>query len=254
MLLITDLADIPPFEQPCGLTIGTFDGVHLGHQVLLNHLRAKLPAQGLLVVVTFSNHPSQLFTPQSPIPLVCSALQKVKHLADYGADIVCLIPFTPEFAATSFKDFFKTLKARLGFSQLALGEGAVIGNNREGTESQIKHLATQIHFEVDYLPKYLVNGTPVSSRRVRKLIQTAQFDEIAQCLGRPYSLMGGLRSEKNHYLLHFPGICLPPTGTYPIRVHTFSNTYQDLAHVHQNHTIRVTLEEGLDGKEAQLIF
>ena len=132
MLLITDINDTPPFDQPSGLTLGNFDGVHLGHQALLKHLRAQLPSNGKLVVLTFFNHPSHIFSPQSPIPLICPPLQKVKHLKDYGADIVVVLPFTSEFAKTSFEEFIKLLKQRLHFSFLALGAGATFGKNKRG--------------------------------------------------------------------------------------------------------------------------
>src|SRR5690348_2397718 len=109
MLLLTDFNDIPPIDQPCGLTIGSFDGVHLGHQTLLKHLRAKLPSQGLVCVFTFSNHPSHLFTPQSPLSLICPPLQKMKLLETYGVDIAFLIPFTAEFAQISYEEFLKQM-------------------------------------------------------------------------------------------------------------------------------------------------
>jgi riboflavin kinase/FMN adenylyltransferase len=173
MLLITDLNDIPTLGRPCGLTIGSFDGVHLGHQALLKHLRAKLPPNSILSILTFSNHPSHLFTPHSPTLLISPPLQKVKHFENYGADLVILIPFDAAFAGTSFEKFLRHMKESLGFSYLSLGEGATFGKNKEGNEANVKLLAKEIGFEVDYLPKYLVNGTPVSSGRVRALI--AQF-------------------------------------------------------------------------------
>ena len=259
MLLITDIKDTPSFDQPSGLTLGSFDGVHLGHQALIKHLRNLLPSNGLLAVFTFLNHPSHIFSPQAPIPLICSPLQKVKHLKDYGADIVFLLPFTREFAKTSFEEFIKLLKQRLNFSSLVLGVGATFGKNKEGNETTVKHVADQLGFQVDYLQKYLVNGTPVSSGRIRTLISQGNFLEVQQCLGRPYSLMGSLLEEKDHYQLHFPGICLPPEGRiYPIRLKTSAQTYQGSAHVIQKeHKILLDIPKdriSLQGKDAELVF
>lgn len=258
MLLITDINDTPLFDQPSGLTLGSFDGVHLGHQALLKHLRAQLPSNGMLAVFTFFNHPSHIFSPQSPISLICPPLQKVKHLKDYGADIVLLLPFTREFAKTSFEEFIKLLKQRLNFSSLVLGAGATFGKNKEGNEDNVKLLAGELGFQVDYLQKYLVNGTPVSSGRIRTLISQGNFLEIQQCLGRPYSLMGCLLKENDQYQLHLPGICLPPKGTYPIHLKTSAQTYQGKAHIIQKeHKVLLDIPEKrlpLQGKDAELVF
>ena len=132
MFLITDINDIPFLNCPSALAIGSFDGVHLGHQTLFQHLRAKLPPHGILTALTFSNHPSHIFTPKSPIPLISPPLQKVKHLFDYGIDIVIFLPFTKEFANISFKTLLTQLHSSLSFSHLAFGTGAVLGKNREG--------------------------------------------------------------------------------------------------------------------------
>lgn len=258
MLLITDLSDIASQNQPCGLTIGSFDGVHLGHQALLKRLRSKLPSNGVLTVFTFSNHPSHLFTPESPIQLICPPLQKVKHLVDLGVEIIFLIPFTTEFAKTPFENFLKLMKQRLQFSQLLLGSGATFGKNREGKESNVAKLAESLHFECEYMQKYLVNGTPVSSGRIRTLISQANFSEIQDCLGRPYSLMGRILEKDGHNELHFPGICLPPSGHYPIRLRTHSQTLQGTAHLNQKHsTLRLDIPKDgapLTGNDAECIF
>lgn len=258
MLLITDLNDTFSLDQPCGLTIGSFDGVHLGHQALLKHLRAKLPPKALLAIFTFSNHPSHFFVPHAPISLITPPLQKVQLLENYGADIIFLVPFTDAFAKTSFEMFLTSLKRRLGFSHLALGSGATFGKNKEGNEVNVRRFAAELKVEVDYLHKYLVNGTPVSSGRIRTLISQGVFSEVQNCLGRPYSLMGRLIQQKDHYLLPFPGICLPPEGRYPIRLKTSAQTYQGIAHLAcQKELIRLDIQEDripLDGKEAELIF
>ena len=258
MLLITDLNDIPSLNRPSALTIGNFDGVHLGHQALLQHLRAKLPPEGVLTVLTFSNHPSYFFTPDSPTPLIYPPLQKVKYLFDCGADIVLLIPFTAECANTPFDAFLRRLKKQLSFSYLAFGTGAVFGQARQGNEQRVKQLAPELETEVDYLPKYQLNGSPVSSGRIRTLITQAAFPDAQHCLGRPYSLMGRIFQEKKNHVMHFPGICFPPEGTYPIHLKTSTQTYLGKAHISpQSDHIQLDLLNAkipLVGKEAEIIF
>jgi riboflavin kinase/FMN adenylyltransferase len=250
MLLITDLNDIPTLNRTSALTIG-FDGVHLGHQALFQHLKDKLPPDGILTALTFSNHPSHLFTPDSPTPLIYSPLQKVKLLFESGVDNVILIPFTKEFALTPFDSFLKKLKSSLCFSYLALGTGAVFGKNREGNEANIRQLSPQLEFEVDYLPKFLLNGAPVSSGRIRTLISQADFPAAKNCLGRPYSLMGRLTAGE----MHFPGICLPPEGSYPIHLKTALQTFLGNAHVSpKTSQIHLDLKIPLADQDAEVIF
>lgn len=258
MLLITDVNDFPSLDVPCGLTIGSFDGVHLGHKTLLHHLRNQLPSDGQLIVFTFSNHPSQLFTPQSPTPLIYSPLQKVTYLADQGVDIVFLIPFTAEFAATCFDAFLKEMKTRSGFSHLVLGSDATFGKNKEGNETNVRALAERLNFEVEYLPKFLVNGTPVSSGRIRKLIANGSFDEVKQCIGRPYSLLGRIARDEKKYYMNLPNICLPPEGTLPIELKTHFQTFHGDAEMHHaEHRINLHLASAplsLAGADGEIIF
>lgn len=258
MLLITDIRDTPPFNRPCGLTIGSFDGVHLGHQALLGHLRSKLPSNGLLAVFTFSNHPSHHFTPHAPTPLICPPLQKAKLLSDYGADIVILTPFTSEFSSTPFDQFLRLLKQKLSFSHLVLGTGATFGKGKEGNEARVRSLSTELGFEVEYLPKFNLHGTPVSSGRIRSFIAKGAFPEVEACLGRPYSLMCHLKVEAGHYICHVEGLCLPPEGTYPVRIKTASSEHSAKAKiVPKEHKIYLELVKGeapISETEAEVIF
>lgn len=247
MLLITDLKDLPTLTD-CGLTIGTFDGVHLGHQALLRHLKKK---SGKVVVFTFSNHPTQVFRPDNPTPLICPPLQKVKQLYDSGADIVILVPFTPSFAQTPFDKFLHDLKLKINFSHLTLGTGAVLGKNREGNEDNIRTLGTKLHFSVDYLPKTLLKGQPISSGRIRTAITQGHFHEVQESLGRPYSLMGHL--NENDFPL--PGICMPPDGVYAVQIKTGATQHLGRALISsKKQSLQLDLPTSLHGKDVEVIF
>ncbi len=253
MQLIRDLKDIPPIHLPCGLTIGSFDGVHLGHQALLKHLKAKLPSSSPLIVFTFSNHPSHHFAPTNPIPLICSPTQKARLLAAYGADIVILAPFTSEFSKTPFDQFLRELKQKIPFSHLVLGAGATFGKNKEGNEENVKRLAPELGFEVEYLPKVTVQHKPLSSGHIRGLIARGAFHEIHECLDRHYSLM--LTSTEGP---NAKGLCLPLDGIYAVRVKIGPKTHLGRAHVTQEEQrVRLELLHGdiphVD-KEVEIIF
>jgi riboflavin kinase/FMN adenylyltransferase len=258
MILITDICQIPPIDRPCGLTIGSFDGVHLGHQALLHRLRSKLPSEGLLAVFTFSNHPSHYFTPHAPIPLITPPLQKAQLLKELGADIAILTPFTPEFSKTCFDEFLRTLKSRLSFSYLVLGSGATFGKHKEGNEANVRNLCSKLSFEVEYLPKLSLQGAPISSGRIRALISQGAFHEAKAYLGRPYSLMCHLSFDKGQYSTPVKGLCLPPEGIYPVQIKTASRQYLGRAHIdHKEHQIHLELSHGgeaIDSTEAEVIF
>lgn len=258
MLLIPSIEETPTIHQPCGLTIGSFDGVHLGHQALLKRLREKLPSDSLLVVYTFSNHPSHLFAPDAPTPLICPPLQKVKLLRDYGADIVVFGPFDQKFANTPFDIFLQRLKEKLGFSQLVLGTGATFGHKRLGNEENVRKIAPALKFEVEYLSKTHLHEKVISSGLLRTLIQRGAFHEAAECLGRLYSLMGHLNRENERYSFPTQGLCLPPEGIYPVRVQTATRSYLARAQVSPQEQ-KICLEPVneniyLENKEAEIIF
>lgn len=253
MQLITDLKDALPIHLPCGLTIGSFDGVHLGHQALLKHLRAKLPLGALLTVFTFSNHPSHHFAPDTPTPLICSPMQKAKLLAEYGADIVILTPFTPEFSQTPFDQFLRKLKQKIPFSHLVLGINATFGKNKEGNEENVRHLAPELGFHVEYLPKLTFHDVPLSSRHIRSLIAKGALHEVQECLGRHYSLVLTSKDGSNA-----EGLCLPPEGIYAVRIKISSKTHLGRALVApKEQMVRIELLHGdvhHDEKEVEIIF
>lgn len=158
------------------LTIGFFDGVHLGHQMLLNKLRSHPHT----TILTFDNHPFSLICPPAP-PLLLSYEQRIELLREY-ADVLVVLPFTEEFASTRYD----ALLNRFDISHLILGEGSVFGKNREGTEENVRLYCAKKGIEVEYLPKLLFEKEPISSSRIRKAIASQQTALAEQLLGRPW--------------------------------------------------------------------
>lgn len=238
MQLITNLTDIPTLDTPCGLTIGSFDGVHLGHQALLKHLKALLPHSATKVVFTFSTHPSHLFSPQSPVPLIYPAEQKAKLLHKAGADLVLMVPFTKAFSEMSPEEFLTLLKQKLNFSHLVLGVGSTFGKNRGGDEIHVRTLGEKLGFSTTYLEKLELGTGPISSGRIRTAIRAGNFKEASECLGRRYALLGKLVLEKDQFVLRLDGVCLPPSGVYSVHVKTKRAEYVAVADVNQQGLIR----------------
>jgi riboflavin kinase/FMN adenylyltransferase len=156
------------------LTIGFFDGVHLGHQALLRLLRAQPHA----TILTFSNHPQSLFNPPAP-ELLIPLSEKVALLKHY-ADEVIVLPFTLEFAATPFDK----LLSQFDLSHLILGTGSAFGKNREGHETNVRHYAKSRNIPVEYIPKLLLHGEPISSSRIRRALAAGDLNLAHQLLGK----------------------------------------------------------------------
>jgi riboflavin kinase/FMN adenylyltransferase len=151
MIIVDEIAEIPKMPTPCGLTIGSFDGVHLGHQYLLKHLRSRVGPSGSIAVLTFRNHPSHVLTHRPQATPLCTLEEKIDLLEKAGVNLLILLSFTPTLAQLSYEQFLRSLHAHYPFSHLVLGKGASFGKNREGTESRITALGQSLGFQAEYL-------------------------------------------------------------------------------------------------------
>ena len=177
------------------LSVGVFDGVHLGHRRLLQTLKE----QGCrAVALTFSNHPAEVLAGKAlsqltPLPL------KLALLKEMGLDEVIALPFTRALASQSYQEFLAPYPIR----RLILGEGDAFGKGRQGTEQTLRLLGLQRGFAVDVVPKLRDGGEVISSTRIRALLVDGDLKGVERLLGRPYCFLPG----KGH-------IALPPDGEY----------------------------------------
>lgn len=183
MLIAESLEQIPSLPPPVALTIGNFDGVHLGHQRLLQRLKTL----GTSCVLTFRNHPSMVLRQQLPPPIY-PLEQKVKLLEENGVDLLILLGFSYELAEQPSLVFLKKIQETLPFSFLLLGKGAAFGKDRDGDEAHVRALQDTLHFHAEYLPNITLNGRPVSSARIREEIKKNNVHEVERLLGRTYSI------------------------------------------------------------------
>jgi riboflavin kinase/FMN adenylyltransferase len=182
-MIVNSFEEIPPLDGPIALSIGMFDGVHLGHQ----HLLTELKKRGKAAVVTFSSHPADTLKPGTAPHLICTLEKKLTLLQKQGADLIISLPFTPSLASLSYDTFLKQVRQRLPFSTLILGQGSSFGHKKEGTEEKILHLATEMNFEALYLPKFICEGEVVSSKKIRALIEQGNFEKAFHLLkGDPW--------------------------------------------------------------------
>jgi riboflavin kinase/FMN adenylyltransferase len=248
MRIAYNLDTIPSLPLPCGLTIGSFDGMHLGHQFLLSTLRAHIGPKGTLALLTFSNHPADVIPGRKKTPLLCSQEYKLQLLERAGVDLAIILEFTHSFAEKSYDTFLKEIFTSLPFSYLVLGEGAAFGKNRQGDEQHIKNLGGKLNFNAIYLNKKKINNENCSSGLIRQYLQEGDLRHVTSLLGRPYALYGKI---KNH-VLNTEGLCLPPLGTYPIIIRTHSREISGYAHIQENVTIEC--KENLSECTIEIIF
>lgn len=232
MITLEDLSATYSLPRPCALTIGSFDGVHLGHQGILQKLREKVGPRGSVCVLTFSNHPSQVLFGKKPAPLIFSKSLKLEALAECGVDVTFCIPFTLELAAKSYEVFLQELMESCPFDFLVLGEGACLGKKREGTPKKVTQLGEKMGFVTDYILKVEKHDFVISSGKIRELILNGNIPKASELLGHPFVIEGEVQSQ---YLFIAPNICLPPDGEYSV---LFSNTKRETIHI-QKHRIKM---------------
>ena len=211
------------------LTIGNFDGQHIGHrQLLATVVQCARERQGTPVVLTFDPHPVLVLSPGTTFQFLTSPSEKLAWFETQGVEHLVVLNFTKTFAALSPQEFaFSILRDGLGIKDLFVGEHFVFGKNRAGNTETLRDLAGQAGFRVHLVKPVSSRETIVSSTRIRQFIRTGKVETAMQCLGRPYSLKGtviegdrrgqalgyrtaNLRPDKDRVL--------PPDGVYATKM------------------------------------
>jgi riboflavin kinase/FMN adenylyltransferase len=232
--LAVDLeSGLPPDVVGTVATVGTFDGVHLGHQDVLRRLAERADALGLRsVLVTFAGHPLELLRPEvAPLQLT-PGREKLDAIAGTGVDYVAVLPFTRALAALDAEAFVdRVLLDRLRMRALFVGHDHGFGRNRSGDAATLQALGADRGFAVDVIaPVTVADGPTASSTAVRRAVAEGALDYAATMLGRAYSALGRVvRGEARGRLLGYPTLnvalpeprkLLPPEGVYAVRVQT----------------------------------
>lgn len=182
---------------PTALTIGNFDGLHLGHQALLDQLRdvaQNHPARAgqplHTAFLTFDPHPMTVFRPHEPLLLMTSARERLALAAEHGIDYGIAHPFTRATAALEAHEFMALLKQHLGLAALVVGPDFALGRNRSGNIERLAELGRQHGYSVHVMPPFLLEERPVRSSGIRELLQAGDVAEAARLLGRRYRVEG----------------------------------------------------------------
>jgi len=185
MIVLDDLSQHVHPKQPSALTIGSFDGVHKGHQYLLQKMRELVGHEGSVCIVTFSNHPSHVLGKDPPAELLFSKEQKLRWLSAYGVDVAYCVPFTKELAALTYQEFLEKMMQTCPFDFLVLGEDAHLGNRKQGTPERVTAFCKERGIQTQYLKKLSSDHELVSSRRIRSLLASGKVSEAIKMIGHP---------------------------------------------------------------------
>ncbi|MEO5535116.1 MAG: bifunctional riboflavin kinase/FAD synthetase [Pseudolysinimonas sp.] len=214
MELFEGLGTVPPEFGPSAVTIGKFDGVHLGHRSVIAQLVAQADAHDLTsVAVTFDRHPMALLNPEAcPSPLVSNA-QRAELLAQTGVDVTVVLEFTRQLSALEPAEFVDAVLVRALNAQLVLaGRDFRFGHRGSGDITTLRELGRQAGFEVVELDDVDRDGDRVSSSRIRSLIDAGAVREAAELLGRPPQVRSTVvRGDQIGREIGFPTANLDPT-------------------------------------------
>ena len=182
----------PNKKTPLALTIGNFDGVHLGHQAMLSRLRHTANTLGIAAcVMTFEPHPREFFAPDQAPTRLTSFREKIEQLAKSDVDYVRVYRFNYDFAKINPEEFVsKLLQNELSVRWLLVGDDFRFGSRRAGDFALLNALSKQHGFEVEEMPSFLIDNQRVSSSRIRKALDEGDLQTADRFLGRPYSMSG----------------------------------------------------------------
>lgn len=274
MKLIRELPSSPIFTGPAAITIGNFDGMHLGHQAVIRKLIETARLNGVpSIVLSYENHPAEVIHPNLSICKICTPEHKIHLLKEMGIDLLVLINFTKEFSQQSAEEFLLNLQKQLPYSHLVLGWDATLGKDKQGSPQIVQEIAKKNQFYVDYLNQQKVEDLPVSSSQIRKFIQEGKLEKAQKLLGRRYSIFSKVyKGEGKGKNLGFPtanfrvqGLCLPPLGVYAVTCMIDKLAIKGIANLGIAPTMRddqipllevhiFDKNEDLYGKEIEVIF
>jgi riboflavin kinase/FMN adenylyltransferase len=228
--------DSPP--RGAVVTLGNFDGVHRGHQRLMQIVRERAVARGgESIVFTFRPHPVKVLAPQLAPPLITTYGRKIELIAAAGIDVVVEEPFDNVLAALSPRTFAEEILARrIGAQEIVIGHDFTFGRDRAGNIGTLEALGRELGFTVHIEPAVSIDGLVASSTKVRELVLSGRVQGAGLLLGRPYALRGRVvRGRGRGRTIGVPTAniatrdeLIPKVGVYACRIHI-----EDDAHDHR---------------------
>jgi len=248
MRVIQSLKDLDE-NSFIGLTIGNFDGVHLGHRQLLSKIKSECTDRKLkFVVLTFVPHPQKILQPDKKHFLINSYFERRKYLEALGVDILVELPFTRDFSTLSPEDFLKHHLLGIDkLSKLYLGYDFAFGANKQGSFDLVQEHCSPRDIEVEVQPKYKYINEIVSSTSIRQKVCSGDVEGAEVYLGRPFSLEGVVvKGEGRGRKIGFPtaniqissDLIIPHRGVYITRTKYAGMNYNSVTNIGFNPTFK----------------
>ncbi len=246
MRIITSLDEIEAPFLNAVVTVGNFDGVHLGHQALMQKVKERTKdINGTSVVFTFEPHPVKVLRGKH-LPLITPFPRKMELIAQQGIEIAICPPFTKEFAQIEAREFIcEILMKKIGMKEMVVGYDFAFGKKREGNIDTLKKWGRELGFKVYVVGPICINGIIVSSTKVRELIMAGEMEKVKELLGRYYQVTGTVIKGKDRggRLLGIPTANLklvnevfPKNGVYAVEVIYEGKVYLGVANIGFNPT------------------
>ena len=242
--------DLSPLRlKGAWVTIGSFDGVHLGHRRLLSEFVAEAREAGApAVVITFYPHPAEVLGKVREPFYLSTPEEKAALMADLGVDVVVTHPFNRDVARLSAEEFMERVRRHLGLRRLWVGYDFALGRNREGNIPTLRQIGERMGYTLVVFPPYEVDGEIVSSSRIRRALADGDVEKAARLLGRFYSVPGEVvRGDGRGRGLGFPTANLavwekrmvPASGVYAAFARVGDKVYPAVVNI----GVRPTFEE-----------
>lgn len=219
MRIFNSLDNLPSFTHPV-ITLGTFDGVHIGHKEILRRVKeAARKRGGESILLTFWPHPRMVLQPDDDsLKLLNTIDEKVKLIEEQGIDNLIIIPFTFEFSRTPYLVFIRDILVNiLNAEMIIVGHDHHFGKNREGSFEQLKECAPLYGFELEQVPAMQMDGVNVSSSKIRAALLEEELDKANRFLGYEYSLSGEvIHGDKIGRTLGYPTANVEPEEKYKL--------------------------------------
>ncbi|MCJ7772406.1 MAG: bifunctional riboflavin kinase/FAD synthetase [Desulfobacterales bacterium] len=264
MKLIEKLNDIKePFKNAV-ITIGNFDGVHIGHQSLLHEVVEKAAEiNGTAIAITFEPHPMRVLKKKNHPPLITLYEQKIELIEKSKINVLICIPFNKTFAALSAREFIEDiLVKKIGMKAIIIGKDYTFGKNREGDIALLKRFAVEMGFKVilnDWIIAPHNKFSRISSTAIRNLVIEGKVDDAQKMLGRYYQVRGKVIQgrDRGGKLLGFPTAnitlndeLVPKAGVYAVTVECLKSQYQGVANIGYS----PTFDDHLFSVEVHLLY
>lgn len=232
------------------LTIGTFDGVHLGHRKIITRLQEiARRMKGESVIFTFDPHPRKVVAPnESSLRILTTLDEKIELFEQSGIDHLIIYPFTPEFAQLSYEQFVEEiLVGQIHTKYLVVGYDHKFGKNRQGDFEFLKNCAARLDFQIEKLDVLLMNDSHVSSTKIRESLQKGDIETANAFLGYPFTLHGTVvRGQQLGRKIQFPTAnveasdldkIIPGFGVYAVKVKVLNQWYHGMLNIGNRPTV-----------------